>query len=237
MPNPFFRFKQFTIYQDQCAMKVGTDGVLLGAWSNARNKASILDVGTGTGLIALMLAQRNSAAVIDAIEMDNDAARQATQNVDGTPFSMQISVHHQCFQHFALMTKKRYEFIVCNPPFFVDALKSPNAQRTMARHTQSLSLQELFSHSRKLLTENGRIALILPYTNMKRTIEIAQTHAFFLSRRTTVKPLPHSTPKRVLLEFSNQNTLMQEDELVIELSRHCYSDAYRTLTRDFYLKY
>lgn len=237
MPNPFFRFKQFTIHQDQCAMKVGTDGVLLGAWSNVENNVSILDVGTGTGLIALMLAQRNSTAVIDAIEMDSDAAQQATQNVIDSPFGMRISVYYHRFQDFSRTIDKQYDLIVCNPPFFVNALKSPDTQRTMARHAQSLSLEELFLHSCKLLTESGKIAVILPYANMKNTIEFAQVHALFLTRKTIVKPFPHSVPKRVLLEFSNRNIPMRENELVIELSRHYYSDAYRALTRDFYLKY
>ena len=157
MSNPFFQFKQFTIRHDKCAMKVGTDGVLLGAWAGTESCSRILDVGTGTGLIALMLAQR-SKAVVDAIDIDADACLQAQENAESSLFAGRINVFHSDLVDFAQASTHLYDLIVSNPPYFVDSLKCPNLQRNTARHTDTLTLEDLLQYSRKLLAPQGRIA-------------------------------------------------------------------------------
>ena len=213
MSNPFFQFKQFTIRHDKCAMKVGTDGVLLGAWAGTESCNRILDIGTGTGLIALMLAQRSKAA-IDAIDIEADACLQA-----------QASTH-------------LYDLIVSNPPYFVDSLKCPNLQRNTARHTDTLTLEDLLQYSRKLLTPQGRIALILPYDQKDRLTDCIQTQNLFLSKEVSVIPVPDAQPKRLLAELTSEPPASPafSDRLTIEIARHRYTDEYINLTKDFYLK-
>lgn len=235
MANPFFRFKQFTIYHDKCAMKVGTDAVLLGAWTNTFNCKSILDVGTGTGIIALMLAQR-SQAQIDAIDIDTNACLQAIENITASPFSKQIEVISSDFASFAATNRKRYDLIVSNPPYFVDSLKCPDNKRTLARHTDTLPLADLIRESRKLLSPTGHIALILPYERLNELNRIIKDNDLSISRETDVIPCPDTPPKRLLVELSA--TCMptpNPEELVIEEARHQYTPAYIILTRDFYL--
>ena len=180
MSNPFFQFKQFTIRHDKCAMKVGTDGVLLGAWAGTESCSRILDVGTGTGLIALMLAQR-SKAVVDAIDIDADACLQAQENAESSLFAGRINVFHSDLVDFAQASTHLYDLIVSNPPYFVDSLKCPNLQRNTARHTDTLTLEDLLQYSRKLLAPQGRIALILPYDQKDRLTDCIQTQNLFLS--------------------------------------------------------
>ena len=151
MPNPYFRFKKFTVYHDRCAMKVGTDGVLLGAWVNVSGD-NILDIGTGTGLISLMMAQRNEKAVIDAIDIDSDAVSQAKDNIGNSPFSNRINSWNASLQEFSSKVEKRYDVIVSNPPFFVQSLKSPNKERSVARHTDSLPVADLIKGGGCLLS-------------------------------------------------------------------------------------
>ena len=155
MSNPFFQFKQFTIRHDKCAMKVGTDGVLLGAWAGTESCNRILDIGTGTGLIALMLAQRSKAA-IDAIDIEADACLQAQENAESSLFAGRINVFHSDLVDFAQASTHLYGLIVSNPPYFVDSLKCPNLQRNTARHTDTLTLEDLLQYSRKLLAPQGR---------------------------------------------------------------------------------
>ena len=154
MSNPFFQFKQFTIRHDKCAMKVGTDGVLLGAWAGTESCSRILDVGTGTGLIALMLAQR-SKAVVDAIDIDADACLQAQENAESSLFAGRINVFHSDLADFAQASTHLYGLIVSNPPYFVDSLKCPNLQRNTARHTDTLTLEDLLQYSRKVGTRQN----------------------------------------------------------------------------------
>lgn len=203
MSNPFFQFKQFTIRHDKCAMKVGTDGVLLGAWAGTESCSRILDVGTGTGLIALMLAQR-SKAVVDAIDIDADACLQAQENAESSLFAGRINVSHSDLVDFAQASTHLYDLIVSNPPYFVDSLKCPNLQRNTARHTDTLTLEDLLQYSRKLLAPQGRIALILPYDQKDRLTDCIQTQNLFLSKEVSVIPVPDTQPKRLLAELTSE---------------------------------
>ena len=237
MSNPFFQFKQFTIRHDKCAMKVGTDGVLLGAWAGTESCSRILDVGTGTGLIALMLAQR-SKAVVDAIDIDANACLQAQENAESSLFAGRINVFHSDLVDFAQASTHLYDLIVSNPPYFVDSLKCPNLQRNTARHTDTLTLEDLLQYSRKLLAPQGRIALILPYDQKDRLTDCIQTQNLFLSKEVSVIPVPDTQPKRLLAELTSEPPASPtfSDRLTIEIARHRYTDEYINLTKDFYLK-
>ena len=237
MSNPFFQFKQFTIRHDKCAMKVGTDGVLLGAWAGIESCNRILDIGTGTGLIAMMLAQR-SKAVIDAIDIDAEACLQAQENAESSPFAERIKNRHSALSDFAQTDTGLYDLIVSNPPYFVDSLKCPDQKRNTARHTDTLTLEDLLQDSRKLLAPQGRIALILPYDLKERLADCIRTQNLFLSKETSVIPVPGAEPKRLLAELTAEPPVFPtfSSQLTIEIARHQYTDEYVSLTKDFYLK-
>lgn len=236
MGSKYFKFKQFTVFHDKCAMKVGTDGVLLGAWTNFDNCKSILDVGTGSGLIALMAAQRNNLANITAIEIDEDAAVQAQENVENSPFKDKITVFSTSFQDFASSSTEKFDLIISNPPFFANSLPSPDLKRTDARHTDTLTLNELFKLSKKILDNNGVVSLIYPFLERENIVSTAEKENFYLSRETVVFPTPSGLPKRILLEFSlNKPENVSINQLVIETNRHIYSPEFGELAKDFYL--
>jgi tRNA1Val (adenine37-N6)-methyltransferase len=232
MSNPYFRFKQFTVRHDLCAMKVGTDGVLLGAWSDVTNVKKILDVGTGSGLIALMLAQR-STAFIEAVDVDENACRQAKINFENSPFRDRLKIEKIDFQSFSSPAK--YDLLVSNPPYFSNSLKSPDNSRNFARHQDSLSLADLITKSASLLNPQGKLALILPFENLENANALARKNQLFLCRKTHVLSVPNQPPKRVLLEYALYKLDLQENELSIEKSRQVYSEEYIALTKDFYL--
>lgn len=234
MPNPYFRFKQFVVYQDRCAMKVGTDGVLLGAWADVSSAHSILDIGTGTGLIALMVAQRSEAKVT-AIEIDVEASLQAQENVDRSPWNNRIEVKNQSLQEFAQSARK-YDHIISNPPYFNQSLKSPKEGRTMARHTDSLSYEDLLKGVVSLLDEQGVFSVILPYSEKETFVAFSERYGLYPFRIMKVLPTPTSTPKRFMAEFAFSSTSCEELEMVIESEgRHQYSEAYKQLTEEFYM--
>lgn len=234
MPNPYFQFKQFTIWHDKCAMKVGTDGVLLGAWAAAENIFQILDVGTGTGLIALMLAQRNPQAQITAIEIDATASTQAKLNAIRSPWADRIDVICNDFRLF--QTKNKYNLIVSNPPYFVDALNCPDKQRNMARHTCELNYELLFQRSAQLLCEQGRACIIIPAEVEKLVIDTAWKYKLYPSRRLRVFTKPGKPCRRVLISFSLQEKECVEEMLCIEVEHNQFTPEYIALTKDFYLK-
>ena len=233
MPNPFFRFKQFTVYHDRCAMKVGTDGVLLGAWARVSQARHILDIGTGTGLIALMLAQR-SDAMITAIDIDEGAVAQATDNAGNSPWTSRIRVLKQDLCQYA--TDQRFDVIVSNPPYFIDSLKCSDNQRNTARHTDTLDASRLLCKASELLHPEGHFSLIIPAEQVPQIQRLGEECGLYLTRHTAVITRPGLPPKRALLEFRKTNGTCQTDELVIELDRHVYSEDYIALTREFYLK-
>lgn len=232
--NDSFRFKQFTVKQDQAAMKVGTDGVLLGAWASLLQAGTILDIGTGTGLIALMAAQRNSRAFIDAVEINDNAFRQALENTKASPWAERIQVYHTSI--FTFVPGKRYDHILCNPPFFNDSTPAPENDRNTARHCCNFSHAELLKTVDRILEAEGKFSLILPPDQAQNCMAEAEKNRLFLSRLTDVIPITGKSTKRMLLEFSRQIQIPDKNELILEISHHDYTEAYRNLTRDFYLK-
>ncbi len=234
MANNYFRFKQFTIAQENCAMKVSTDGVLLGAWANLHSARQILDIGTGTGLIALMAAQRSTARV-HAIDVDKAACKQATENVMNSKWQDRITVQHTALQHFS---KKNYSFdaIISNPPFFKNSWRSPLASRTIARHDDNLPLNELLDGVNRLLHNNGKFFVILPAGRVNDLQDEGERKKLYCTRRLDVQPTPQKPVKRTLLQMEYQQKTPEYDILIIEQNgRHQYSTAYKKLTRDFYL--
>lgn len=234
MSNTSFAFKQFTVNHDKCAMKVGTDGVLLGAWAPATKAKQILDVGTGTGLIALQMAQRNHYAMVTAIEIDASAATQAKENVDSSPWADRINVICSDFRDF--QSEIKFDLIVSNPPYFMDALKCPNKQRNMARHTGGLNYDSLFRHAARLLLKDGVISIIIPAEVESAVIDAAWNHRLIPSNCMRVITKPGKPCKRVLLTFSFQYKEYVEESICIEVEHNFYTPEYIALTKDFYLR-
>ena len=231
-----FKFKQFTIQQDRAAMKVGTDGVLLGAWVPIENPESILDIGSGTGLIALMLAQRSDAFQIDAIEIEDHAYEQAVENFENSDWSDRLFCYHASLQEFVEEMEEKYDLIVSNPPFYTDSFESNDLSRLLARFEGALPFESLIEYSAKLLSENGNFALIIPFKEEEKVLQIAKKNQLFPQKITRVKGALNTEIKRSLLLFSFQENTPIIDELVIEISRHQYTDEYKALVKDFYLK-
>lgn len=236
MANNIFNFKQFSVRQDLAAMKVGTDGVLLGAWASVAGVQSVLDIGTGTGLIALMLAQRTATAQIYGIELDEGAHQQALINFTASPWGKRLNTLHADFK--AYTSSSKFDLIVSNPPYFNHSLKSPCDKKSLARHTDSLNYAELIKGVAKLLEDTGRFCAILPAPEKINFQEIAAKYGLKLNKTLFVKPTPSKPPKRVLMEFSFVSFVEEEDELIIEeFGRHQYSEAYKQLNKDFYLAF
>ena len=233
-----FTFKQFSILQDKTAMKVGTDGVLLGAWTPINNHPfSILDIGTGTGLIALMLAQRTTAEQIDAFEIDEDAYEQAVENFENSPWGDRLFCFHAGLDEFMEEPEDEYDLIISNPPFYTEDYKTENEQRDLARFSDAMPFEDLVEAADLLLSENGIFSVIIPYKEEEKFIALAKDFDLFPIKITRVKGTPATEMKRSLLAFSrNHLEDFPVDELVIETSRHIYTEEYITLTKDFYLK-
>ena len=233
-----FSFKKFSVQQDKTAMKVGTDGVLLGAWTPTNhNPNSILDIGAGTGIIALMLAQRTSAEQIDALEIDEDAYEQATDNFENSPWSDRLFCYHAGLDEFVEEPEDEYDLIVCNPPFYTEDYKTDNEQRDLARFSDAMPFEELIEAADLLLSENGVFSVIIPYKQEKKFVVLANEFELYPVKTTRVKGTPISEIKRSLLAFSrNKQDDFPIDELIIETARHIYTEEYIVLTKDFYLK-
>lgn len=229
-----FTFKQFVIKQDKCAMKVGTDGVLLGAWATLK-EGNMLDVGCGTGLIALMLAQRIQNTKIDAIDIEENACFQAKKNIENSKWSNRIAIFHSSLQSFC--SNKTYETIVSNPPFFVNSYQPPQNERAIARHNEQLSFDDLIIHVNRLLKPEGFFSLILPCNEAVDFTNKAFSQGLFLNRRCEVKPNLTKATKRILLEFSKTkpNSILEESLIIETEKRHHYTEEYKKLTNQFYL--
>ncbi|MCM5662123.1 tRNA1(Val) (adenine(37)-N6)-methyltransferase [Galbibacter mesophilus] len=237
MSSKPFQFKQFTIQQDRCAMKIGTDGVLLGAWTSvASNPFSILDIGAGTGLVALMLAQKSTAELIDAIEIDDDAYEQCVENFEASPWGDRLFCYHAGFDEFVDEMDDTYDLIVSNPPFYSENVFSGNEQRDLARSNFSLPFSELISGVAKFLNQNGTFTTIIPFKEEKEFLQLAERENLFPSRITHVKGNPTSEVKRSLIELTFQQKEILTSTLIIEKERHEYTEEYIALTKDFYLK-
>jgi len=232
-----FQFKEFTIQQDKCAMKIGTDGVLLGAWISIKDQYnSILDIGTGTGIIALQLAQRSNALTIDAIEIDDNAYEQAVENFENSNWGDRLFCYHTSLQEFTSEIDEQYDLIVSNPPFYHDAFETENEKRNKARFTSSLSFKELLFSVSKLLSKEGTFSLIIPFKEEKQFVVLAEKYYLFPTRICRVKGNLSSQIKRSLLEFSLQKNNVEITELIVEIERHHYTKEYTALVRDFYMK-
>lgn len=232
-----FVFKQFTIHQDQCAMKVGTDGVLLGAWTSLEHRPnSILDIGAGTGLIALQLAQRSSAETIDAIELDDDAYEQCMANFEASPWADRLFCYHAGLDEFVDEVDEKYDLIVSNPPFYLEDVTSGSESRDKARQNSSLPFEELVEGAATLLNEGGIFAVIVPFKEESDFINLVKKEELFPARITRVKGNPNADFKRSLMEFSFHAVEQDIDNLVIEEGRHQYTKEYIELTQAFYLK-
>lgn len=254
MSSPFFRFKQFTVWHDRCAMKVGTDGVLLGAWcpmavdslqlivnSRKHKEFRVLDIGTGSGLIALMLAQRTCAVDslqltvgIDAIDVDEVAVEQATYNFEQSLWAEQLHAYQSSLQEWHSAIK--YDLIVSNPPYFQASLKNPDSQRATARHTDTLSYTELIQHASRLLQEDGTLALVLPFEAKEDIVALAEAHALYPTQITHVHSKPGKPAKRLLIAFSPiTHGEYATHTFYIESEDSPRSAEYKALTKEFYL--
>lgn len=234
MSNPYFQFKQFTVWHDKCAMKVGTDGVLLGAWTSVHKARHILDIGTGTGLVALMLAQRCPADTrIVALEINETAVEQAKENVNRSPWRERVEVVQADFMQY--QSSDKFDVIVSNPPYFVDSLECPDHQRNAARHNGSLNYEELLKGVAGLLAEDGTFTVVIPSDMADRVKAIALTWKLYVVRQLNVITKPGGMPKRTLITFSFSNQGCVVEDLLTEIARHRYSEEYIALTREYYL--
>ena len=230
-----FHFKQFSIEQDKCAMKIGTDGVLLAAWLPIRKGSlQILDIGTGTGLIALMLAQRMPEAIIIALEKDSLAAQQAKENFNNSIFKKRISSIETRLQEYE--NPLSFNIIVSNPPFFEPNKKMVSNNRKEARQSETLTFLELLSKSYELLKKDGSAFYIIPSTRTKEFLKTASSIGFFLKKETKVKGNKDTPVKRSLLELVKIKVPLQTSELTLETERHKYTKEYLNMVKDFYLK-
>lgn len=232
-----FNFKQFHVNQDRCAMKIGTDGVLLGAWTPLiNNPYNVLDIGAGTGILSLMLAQRSNAEQIDAIEIDGDAYEQCVQNFEASPWGDKLFCFHAGLDEFVDEPEDEYDLIISNPPFYTDDYKSDNSSRDLARFEDALPFEELIEAAALLLSDNGIFSVIIPYKEEERFVSMCKELDLFPLKITRVKGTPTSEIKRSLLAFCRMEQTPLIDELVIEISRHNYTPEYIELTKEFYLK-
>jgi len=235
--NEPFKFKQFTVHQDRCAMKIGTDAVLLGAWTSLENQPdAILDIGAGTGVIALMLAQRSTSETIDAIELNEDAYEQSVENFEASPWADRLFCYHAGLAEFTDEIEEKYDLIVSNPPFYAENVSSGNTSRDAARQSQSLPFEVLLEGASRLLDTDGIFATIIPYKEERIFISLASQVNLFPIRITRVKGNPSTEIKRSLLELGFKQMDIEHDELTIEKGRHDYTLEYIDLTKDFYIK-
>lgn len=240
MANDYFSFKQFTIHQDRCAMKVGTDGVLLGILAPTIDSGRILDIGTGTGLVGIMFSQRCPQAMVTGVELDANAAKQAEENATSTGWN--IKIINKSIQDFSFQCEEKFDLIVSNPPYFINSLKAPEKNRNTARHTDELSYEELIESAEKLLSEEGKFSVIIPYSEEENFIGIANKRNLIAESSVRIIPKVGKDPKRSVITFckckNKINCNINVTELVIEKEeRHCYSDEFKKLTADFYLKH
>lgn len=236
MANSHFTFKEFTIFQEKAAFKVGTDGVLLGACADVTNSRRILDIGAGTGLVSIMLAQRCEAEIV-SVEPDYDSFLQAEDNVTKCKWKSRIKVINSDLQSYHPAMGK-FDLIVSNPPYFSNSLKNPDVRKSSARHNDSLSSEDLLNGVARLLNDDGIFQLIMPYVEGSIFIAEAQQYDLYCNNILKIKPLPSSEIRRVIMTFSRNRLKLTEKFLTIERGeRHEFTEDYKALTKDFYLKF
>lgn len=236
MSPDFFRFKQFSVNHQHCAMKVGTDGVLLGAWVNADMKTRALDIGTGSGVIALMIAQK-SEAVVDAVEIDRPSANQAGENFSNSPWPERLNIFASSFRDFYKKTRLKYDLIVCNPPFFLNSLKSADAGKRLAKHNDNLSFEELVNGVRELLSENGNFYLILPPAEMKIFRNEAMQASLWVNGELLIRPRSLKPVNRIIISFGHKQTSPTSQEICLRDADGNFTMEYINLTKDYYLNF
>jgi tRNA1Val (adenine37-N6)-methyltransferase len=235
--NPVFHFKHFSIHHDQSIMKVGTDGVLIGAYADVSNAANILDIGTGSGLIAIMLAQRCNAR-INGIEIDINSAEQARQNALQSPWADRVKIHHLSFQNYFPTVRSFFDCVVCNPPFFENQLRSPDANKNLVRHNVKLTFSELIHGGKEVLMPNGKFWIILPSDVTERFFEVAKKEGFSLVHQLEIFPKTGKKANRHIISLSlKDNFPVSHRSLTIRDKEGNFTDEYKKLTRDFYLDF
>ena len=236
MAKPF-QFKQFSVAQDRCEMKVGTDAVLLGAWSALDHMPNtILDIGSGTGILALIMAQRSTAEFIDALEIDADAYEQCVYNFETSDWGDRLFCYHASLDEFVGEIEDTYDLIISNPPFYTDHFKSRNEARNKARFEDALPFEELLTSVSKLLSVTGQLNVIIPFSEEINFISLAKNVDLYPIRILRVRGQEESPVKRSLISFTFQENKIEVSELTIEITRHHYTHDYINLTKDFYLK-
>ena len=232
-----FQFKQFSINDSNCPMKIGTDGCLLGAWADVDGTTSILDIGTGSGVIALMLAQR-SKAQITAVEIDKDAYLQAEENFTNSPWRKRLTAIHSSIQEYIKLCEKKYDLIVCCPPYFINSLKTNDKKRRLARHTDSLSFEELLSGSLRLLAPAGKFCTILPYNIVPHFCELALIEGYYITKVTNVEPKAGAKPNRRLLQLERTKKSCTNSAIaILDKEGKSYTPEYKELTKEFYINF
>lgn len=232
-----FKFKKFTVNQDRCAMKIGTDSVLLGAWTSVTHQPfSVLDIGSGTGILSLMLAQRTTAEIIEAIEIDDDAFEQCTDNFENSPWNDRLFCFHASLLEYIEAVDEKFDLIICNPPFYSEDYKTNDTSRNLARFSDAMPLEHIIFAVAHFLSDNGKFSIVIPNKLEERFIEEAELIDLYPNRILHVRGNPNTEIKRSLIEFSFQNSMPKTSELIIETERHKYTDDYISLTKDFYLK-
>lgn len=232
-----FQFKQFTIEQDRCAMKIGTDGVLLGAWVSIKNNPfAVLDIGAGTGIIALQLAQRSNAEMIDALEIDENAFEQCVDNFENSAWSDRLFCYHASLEEFVEEVDDKYDIIISNPPFYTEDFKTADESRDVARFNDALPFNELIDSASHLLSDKGVFAVIIPRKEEENFIKMASEVNLFPSRICRVRGNETSEEKRSLLEFSFEEKAAKLENIILENSRHDYTEDYKNIVQEFYLK-
>ena len=244
MGNSYFKFKQFTVNQSQCAMKVGTDGVLLGAWADVgecsdSDKCSVLEIGAGSGVVSLIVAQRNKDAQIDSVEIDEASAIECRDNYSASEWSDRLTVYNESIQDFVVKSTNKYDYILSNPPYFNNSLKNQDLAKSVARHTDSLPYEQLAQSVDSLLAPEGVFSAIFPYAESSIFVAVASMHNLYCKSRMEVRGVPNKPPKRVLLQFCRHKGIeIDVDDMEIELDeRHSYSQKYIELTKSYYLKF
>ena len=236
MSKPF-KFKQFTVRQDRCAMKIGTDGVLLGAWTYIDHQPfSVLDIGAGTGILSLMLAQRSNAQQIEAIEIDENAYEQCAENFENAPWNDRLFCYHASLLEFVEEIDETFDLIICNPPFYSENYKSNVEARDVARFNDAMPFEHIIYAVANLLSDNGLFAVVIPKKVEDNFIKLASSAGLYPRRILNVKGNPDVAFKRSLIEFTLEELETEYSELVIETARHQYTEDYINLTKDFYLK-
>jgi len=238
MPLEAFQFKQFSVVHDRCAMKVGTDAVLLGAWAAINHcPNSVLDIGSGSGILALMLAQRSTAELIDAIEIDAEAYEQCVQNFEQSPWANRLFCYHASLEEFTEEIEDKYDLIVSNPPFYTNDFDTKNYARNLARFENALPFEHLIGSTKMLLSNKGVFCVIIPFSEEDSFCGLANENQLYCNKKLRIRGQKHGEIKRSLMAFSGIKQAIELQEMHLEDGRHNYSESYKEMTKEFYLKF